>query len=57
MSQIIQRRNEIINPPPLEVRYHYSVWQPKYDEIKNIDNTIQFVKGLPTELENELIIN
>lgn len=45
--ELIRRRMEIIEPPPLGgVLYLYACWQPKFDELKKDVPSIVFHQGL-----------
>jgi hypothetical protein len=51
--ELLKHRNEEINPSPKRIIYCYSIWQDKFDELKNIIPNIEFNEGLYNVMELE----
>ena len=46
----------MINPTPARVVWSYKIWQPIYDEMKKTKCADVFVKGIPKDLKDCLLI-
>ena len=51
-KRLIERSQQMIDPPPGEIIFCYSLWQPLYEELSNqrilnLQTPIKFVEGLP----------
>lgn len=47
VSRLIALADSMITPPPSQVMWFYSHWQPVYDELEK--NGVKFIEGLPTD--------
>ena len=57
VQTLIEHRHDVIKPPPQRIVWSYSQWQPAYDTmIRNVPG-IEFVKGIPHELDEEWYFN
>jgi len=53
MKSLLQQAQEVVHLPPERVVWCYSQWQPAYMELMVTVPNIEFVKGIPSELEND----
>lgn len=61
IQQILKYQDILISPPIKKIFYCYSVWQPKFDEMKQSINNLEFFQGIKSleelnAFENNLII-
>ena len=53
VRSLLQQASETIYPPPKRIVWCYSQWQPAYTEMLVAMRHIEFVKGIPTALEQD----
>ena len=53
VKSLLQQAREVIHLPPERVVWCYSQWQPAYMELMVTVPNIEFVKGIPSDLEND----
>ena len=53
VRSLLQQASETIYPPPERIVWCYSQWQPAYTEMLVAMRHIEFVKGIPTALEQD----
>ena len=53
VRSLLQRASETICPPPERIVWCYSQWQPAYTQMLVAMPNIEFVKGIPTALEQD----
>ena len=53
VRSLLQQASETIHPPPERIVWCYSQWQPAYTEMLVAMPHIEFVKGIPTALEQD----
>ena len=46
-------RHKKITPMPDRIVYLYKRWQPLYDQMKEEFSYIEFIKGIPSDLDND----
>ena len=51
LKKLIELKQSMFAKEPQEIIYFYGVWQPMFEDLEK--KGVQFVKGLPQELENE----
>ena len=51
VRSLLQQASETIHPPRERIVWCYSQWQPAYTEMLVAMPQIEFVKGIPTALE------
>ncbi len=51
VKRLLAEKDELIQPVPKRIVWCYAHWQPLYEEIKDLDPTIEFVEGLPINLD------
>lgn len=61
IQHILEYQDILISPPIQKIFYCYSVWQPKFDEMKQSINNLEFFQGIKSleevnAFENNLII-
>ena len=56
-ARLLHHVHSIISPLPKCIIYCYGIWQLAYDEIKARDSSVQFIKGIPDNLEEENFLN
>ena len=49
----VQQAQTVIDQPPERIIWCYSQWQPAYTQLLMMIPTIEFVKGIPTALEQD----
>ena len=52
VNSLLQQAQEVAYLPPERIVWCYSQWQPAYMELMVTEPNIEFVKGIPSELEN-----
>ena len=53
VKSLLQQAQEVVQLPPEKIVWCYSQWQPAYMELMVTVPKIEFVKGIPSELEND----
>ena len=53
VQSLLQQAQNVIEPPPERIIWCYSQWQPAYSELLNTVARIEFVKGIPENLEQD----
>ena len=53
LRSLLQQASETIYPPPERIVWCYSQWQPAYTQMLVAMPNIEFVKGIPTALEQD----
>ena len=53
VRSLLQQASETIYPPPERIVWCYSQWQPAYTQMLVAMPNIEFVKGIPTALEQD----
>ena len=57
VQKLLEHAGQVIQPPPQRIVWSYSQWQPAYDQmLKNIPG-IEFVKGIPHDLDEDWYFN
>ena len=56
VRSLLQQASETIYPPPERIVWCYSQWQPAYTEMLVAMPHIEFVTGIPTALEQDVIM-
>ena len=51
VKRLLAEKGRLIQPVPKRVVWCYMHWQPLYDEIKELDPSIEFIHGLPLDLD------
>ena len=57
VQSLLQQAQNVIEPPPERIIWCYSQWQPAYSELLNTVPNIEFVKGIPENLEQDSYFN
>ena len=57
VQSLLQQAQNVIEPPPESIIWCYSQWQPAYSELLNTVPNIEFVKGIPENLEQDSYFN
>ena len=57
VKRLLCHIDQVVSPPPQRIIYCYSIWQPAYDEMKISTPSIEFIKGIPEQLEEDEFIN
>ena len=57
VRSLLQQSSETIYPPPKTIVWCYSQWQPAYTQMLVAMPNIEFVKGIPTALEQDSYFN
>ena len=53
VKSLLQQAQKVIHLPPERVFWCYSQWQPAYMELLVTIPNIEFVKGIPSDLEHD----
>ena len=53
MQSLLQQAKTVIDQKPERIIWGYSQWQPAYTQLLMMIPTIEFVKGIPTALEQD----
>ena len=53
VKSLLQQAQEIVHSPLERIVWSYSKWQPAYMELMVTVPNIKFVKGIPSEPEND----
>ncbi len=51
VKRLLAEKERLIQPVPKRIVWCYMHWQPLYQEIKAIDPSIEFIEGLPLDLD------
>ena len=54
---LLENREQWISPAPQRIIWIYGQWQPLYAEMQRIIPGIEFVKGIPANIEDEQFLN
>ena len=57
VKNLLENRQQWISPPPQRIIWIYGQWQPLYAEMQRIIPGIEFVKGIPANIEDEQFLN
>ncbi len=57
VQKLLEHANEMISPPPQRIIWCYSQWQPAYEQMQYSMTGIEFVKGIPADLEEDGYLN
>ena len=57
VQKLLEHANEMISPPPQRIIWCYSQWQPAYEQMQHSVTGIEFVKGIPADLEEDGYLN
>ena len=56
LKELLLHRNKIC-PSPDRIVYLYKRWQPLYDQMQEIIPNIEFISGIPDDLDNDALFN
>ena len=54
---LLQRANQTIEPPPERIIICYSHWQPSYNDMQDSIPNIEFMRGIPSNLEQDSFLD
>ena len=57
VKNLLENRQQWISPAPQRIIWIYGQWQPLYVEMQRIISGIEFVKGIPANIEDEQFLN
>ena len=57
VKNLLENRKQWISPAPQRIIWIYFQWQPLYVEMQRIIPDIEFVKGIPANIEDEQFLN
>ena len=57
VQSLLQQAQAVIDQPPERIIWCYSQWQPAYSQLLMLIPTIEFVKGIPTALEQDAYLD
>ena len=57
VKDLLENREQWISPAPQRIIWIYGQWQPLYAEMQRIIPGIEFVKGIPSNIEDEQFLN
>ena len=57
VKNLLENRQQWISPAPQRIIWIYGQWQPLYVEMQRIIPGIEFVKGIPANIEDEQFLN
>ena len=57
VQSLLQQSQNVMEPPPERIIWCYSQWQPAYSKLLNTVPNIEFVKGIPENLEQDSYFN
>ena len=57
VKNLLENRQQWISPAPQRIIWIYGQWQPLYVEMHRIIPGIEFVKGIPANIEDEQFLN
>ena len=53
VQKLLEHASRVIHPPPQRIVWSYSQWQPAYDQMIKTIPGIEFVKGIPHDLDED----
>ncbi|KAK3745237.1 hypothetical protein QZH41_001851 [Actinostola sp. cb2023] len=53
VQNLLQHASRVIQPPPQRIVWSYSQWQPAYEQLQQTLPGIDFVKGIPRDLDED----
>ena len=53
VKSLLQQSQDVVHLPPEKIVWCYLQWQPAYMELMVTAPSIEFVKGIPSDLEND----
>ncbi|KAK3755471.1 hypothetical protein QZH41_005975 [Actinostola sp. cb2023] len=53
VQNLLQHASRVIQPPPQRIVWSYSQWQPAYEQMQQTLPGIDFVKGIPHDLDED----
>ena len=57
VKNLLENRQQWISPTPQRIIWIYGQWQPLYVEMQRIIPGLEFVKGIPANIEDEQFLN
>ena len=57
VQKLLEHANQVIQPPPQRIVWSYSQWQPAYNQMLKSIPGIEFVKGIPHDLDEDWYFN
>ena len=57
VKSLLENADKTISPPPQRIIWCYAQWQPAYEKLMNSLPGIEFVKGIPEDLEEDWYLN
>ena len=57
VKNLLENRLQWISPAPQRIILIYGQWQPLYSEMQRIKPGIEFVKGIPANIDDEQFLN
>ena len=57
VKDLLENREQWISPAPQQIIWIYGQWQPLYAEMQRIIPGMEFVKGIPADIEDEQFLN
>ena len=57
VKNLLENREQLISTAPQRIVWIYGQWQPLYAEMQRITPDIEFVKGIPVNIEDEQFLN
>ena len=57
VKKILENRSRWIQPPPQRIMWLYGQWQPLYEEMQRTIPGIEFIKGIPWNLDEESFLD
>ena len=57
VKDLLENRQQWISPAPQRIIWIYGQWQPLYAEMQRIIPGMEFVKGIPANIEDEQFLN
>ena len=57
VQTLLEHAKQLIQPPPQRIVWSYSQWQPAYDQMLKTIPGIEFVKGIPHDLDEDWYFN
>ena len=53
VQNLLEHGPQVIQPPPQRIVWSYSQWQPAYDQMLKTIPGIEFVKGIPHDIDED----
>ena len=57
VAKLLKHRETMIEPPPERIIYLYKRWQPLFEEMKESIPNIEFIQGLPYNLQDDSFLD